>query len=131
MTEMDTRIVQLVDEGAAQRIRELEAELTDTKTMLASSDMERESHMDRLEILENVIESLCHQFAYEGPGTSITTGGLSVLEEAFQALGWEDPHPVPERCCDEPGCSAIADCGWPSDAGYRRTCGHHMPKEWK
>ena len=28
--------------------------------------------------------------------------------------------------CDEPGCKAEADCGWPSGGGYRRTCGVHM-----
>lgn len=101
--EMDKRMVLIIDEQAAMRIREL----------------------------EEVIEHLCHQFAYPSYGPSITTGGLSVLEEAFEALGWIDPHPVPERRCDELGCSAIASCGWPSDTGYRRTCGHHMPKEWK
>jgi hypothetical protein len=28
--------------------------------------------------------------------------------------------------CDEPGCKSTADCGWPSEGGYRRTCGKHM-----
>ena len=28
--------------------------------------------------------------------------------------------------CDEPGCKAEATCGWPTDNGYRRTCGKHM-----
>ena len=27
--------------------------------------------------------------------------------------------------CDEPGCQAVAHCGWPSDEGYRRTCSAH------
>lgn len=27
--------------------------------------------------------------------------------------------------CDEPGCTEIGSCGWPSEAGYRRTCGAH------
>ena len=31
-----------------------------------------------------------------------------------------------DQVCDEPGCTAHAHCGWPSDAGYRRTCGNHM-----
>lgn len=32
------------------------------------------------------------------------------------------------NCCDEPGCFEEADCGWPSPAGYRWTCGKHMQK---
>jgi hypothetical protein len=30
--------------------------------------------------------------------------------------------------CDEPGCGAEVTCGWPTPAGYRRTCGEHMHK---
>lgn len=30
-----------------------------------------------------------------------------------------------ENVCDEPGCDRTGNCGWPSDAGYRRTCGEH------
>ena len=28
--------------------------------------------------------------------------------------------------CDEPGCWREATCGWPSETGYRQTCGEHM-----
>jgi len=31
--------------------------------------------------------------------------------------------------CDEPGCNREATCGWPSPAGYRRTCGQHWVKD--
>lgn len=27
--------------------------------------------------------------------------------------------------CDEEGCKKEASCGWPSDDGYRQTCGKH------
>jgi hypothetical protein len=37
----------------------------------------------------------------------------------------EWPCPTIPRC-DEPGCEQEATCGWPSDTGYRRTCGPHM-----
>lgn len=30
-----------------------------------------------------------------------------------------------DNLCDEPGCDALAGCGWPSDKGYRRTCFKH------
>jgi hypothetical protein len=34
------------------------------------------------------------------------------------------PCPTIPRC-DEPGCERETSCGWPSPAGYRRTCGEH------
>ena len=30
-----------------------------------------------------------------------------------------------ENLCDEPGCKSVANCGWSSPAGYRRTCWEH------
>ena len=30
--------------------------------------------------------------------------------------------------CDEPGCWLQADCGTPTPAGYRSTCGKHFPE---
>lgn len=30
--------------------------------------------------------------------------------------------------CDEPGCKAQATCGWPTETGYRQTCGTHRQK---
>ena len=32
--------------------------------------------------------------------------------------------------CDEPGCFKDAGCGWPSENGYRWTCGEHY-REYK
>jgi hypothetical protein len=59
----------------------------------------------------------------------------------------KDPNPLPgepvttwlvcPRCrtpenwtglCDEPGCNNHISCGWPSDGGYRNTCGTHYRK---
>lgn len=31
--------------------------------------------------------------------------------------------------CDEPGCNKEATYGWPSDKGYRHTCGEHFQYE--
>ena len=31
--------------------------------------------------------------------------------------------------CDVQGCYKFANCGWPSDAGYRHTCYEHMEKK--
>ena len=74
---------------------------------------------------KEVIEGLLHQFAYDGPGPTLSTGGLSALEDGFALLDWQDPHPIPESRCDEPGCIERNTCGWPSPSGYRRTCSNH------
>jgi hypothetical protein len=34
---------------------------------------------------------------------------------------------VLSQACDEPGCWKASTCGTPTAAGYRRTCGRHMP----
>jgi Zn finger protein HypA/HybF involved in hydrogenase expression len=30
-----------------------------------------------------------------------------------------------EYICDEPGCNHTITCGFPTETGYRRTCGKH------
>lgn len=72
------------------------------------------------------LEDMVRQFAYwsEKAG-GYWTGGLSALEEAFDVLGWEDPHPAPEARCGIEGCMLQATCGWPTATGYVRGCGHH------
>ena len=32
-----------------------------------------------------------------------------------------------EKVCDEPGCTEVVCAGTPTPAGYRLTCGKHMP----
>lgn len=86
---------------------------------------------------ENLAESVVRQFGYwvDGDVGGYTTGGLSVLEEAFSILGWDDPHPAPEDRCDEPSCMQQASVGWPTrpggtglNSGYRKTCTEHWKK---
>lgn len=79
----------------------------------------------RVTDLRSALESMCYQFAHWADGKGLWTGGLSALEEAFEALGWDDPHYVAEQFCDEPGCGKQNTCGWNSDSGYRRTCFEH------
>jgi len=54
-------------------------------------EMENDTHK-----LREVLEELCFHFGYrfvdKEKGLMITTGGLSVLQKAFKALGWDDPH---------------------------------------
>jgi hypothetical protein len=86
--------------------------------------------------LRDALEDMVNQFGYwTESGGGVWTGGLSALESAFDALGWEDPHPLPHRVCDEPGCTREGTIGTPRVVGlpggeYRRTCGDHVPEGW-
>ena len=82
-----------------------------------------------------LVEELVCQFAYWNDTVGgYTTGGLSTLEVAFTALGWEDdPHPYPPHRCQhetptgERDCLKQATCGTPTaHDGYRRCCGKHF-----
>jgi hypothetical protein len=82
--------------------------------------------------LLSVIEDMAYQFAYETKHrgrAALTTGGLSALESAFDALAWRDPHPIPESECQTRGCHERASCGTPTKDGYRRLCGRHYSDE--
>ena len=53
-----------------------------------------------------------------------------VSEEIWRTLrkaGWHYIN-TPD-ICDEPGCLADAGCVWPSEKGYRHTCGTHYRQE--
>jgi hypothetical protein len=79
-------------------------------------------------LLQDTIEDLVRQFAHQVVSDGVpaySTGGLSALEDAFDVLGWDDPHPAPEMACQHPGCSQWATCGTPTDDGYKRLCSAH------
>lgn len=81
------------------------------------------------EEIKGFAEDVAYQFGYYFPIKDmlyISTGGLSTLERAFDILGWNDPHPVPECECEVPGCHEHATCGTPTKGGYRRVCGKHF-----
>jgi len=83
--------------------------------------------------LRDALEGMVQQFAYWSSAkdkNGLWTGGLSALEQAFDVLGWDDPHPCPEQTCDEPGCTKQATEGVPTSKGYRRTCLKHCP-DWR
>ena len=74
-------------------------------------------------------EDVAYQFGYycQNKGRlHITHGGLSTLEWAFDILGWENPHPVPECECEIDGCHEYATCGTQTKDGYKRVCGKHF-----
>lgn len=76
-------------------------------------------------------KDVVYQFGYycQNKGRlHITHGGLSTLEWAFDILGWDNPHPVPECECEIDGCYEYATCGSPTKDGYKRMCGKHFAK---
>ena len=98
-------------------------------TCLPSFAGEIRALLTRAERAEAALADMVRQFAsWSNKAGGYTTGGLSALEDAFEVLGWGDPHPAPAAACDEPGCQRQADCGWPSPAGYRHTCGEHWQR---
>lgn len=96
---------------------------------------EQQAEINRLtDSLSEFAEDVIRQFGYWTNG-GMSAGGLSTLEDAFAILGWEDPHPMPDMRCDEPGCMEQATVGTPRVAGriggeYRRTCHQHRPEGW-
>lgn len=48
--------------------------------------------------LREVLEDLCFYFGYlfvdKEKGLMIATCGLRILQEAFEVLGWDDPHKI-------------------------------------
>ena len=86
--------------------------------------------VDAVEVAEvkEFASDVAYQFGYygqKGGRLCITAGGLSTLEQAFDILGWDDPHPVPECECEIDGCHEHATCGAPTADGYKRMCGKH------
>lgn len=86
--------------------------------------------VDAVEVadMKEFAEDVAYQFGYycqNGGRLHITHGGLSTLEHAFDILGWENPHPVPECECEIEGCHEHATCGTPTADGYKRMCGKH------
>ena len=86
------------------------------------------------EEIKGFAEDVAYQFGYYSPIKDmlyISTGGLSTLERAFDILGWNDPHPVPECECEVPGCHEHATCGTPTKDGYKRVCGKHFAELYR
>jgi hypothetical protein len=84
--------------------------------------------MDYKEALEDMV----WQFGYRGVKNNkpvIHTGGLSALESAFEVLGWDDPHYLPEEgyTCEVVGCVEPDTCGthWGDNPLYLRLCSEH------
>lgn len=76
----------------------------------------------------DVVEDMVFQFAYRDNDNErrwLSAGGLSALEYAFEALGWDDPHYIETDGCEHPGCARWSTCGTPTPDGYKRLCSEH------
>lgn len=76
------------------------------------------------------LESMVLQFGNRGTKNgkpTLYTGGLSALEDAFEALGWDNPHYLPEEgyTCEVEGCVEPIVCGCPWGAMYFHLCAKH------
>lgn len=77
------------------------------------------------------LEGMIWQFAHRGTKNGkpiIWTGGLSALEDAFEVLGWDDPHYLPIEegyCCEVKGCVEQDTIGTFWDGLYLRVCSTH------
>ena len=98
--------------------------------LASATEIEQMPTVDAVEVAEmrEFAQDVAYQFGYycqhEGR-IHITHGGLSTLEWAFDILGWENPHPVPECECEIDGCHEHATCGVSTKDGYKRMCGKH------
>jgi len=102
--------------------------IDDNEQSLGCKDRQLAAKDAEIKQFRAALESMCKQFAFWGsPG--LWTGGLSALEQAFDALGWDETHPSPELVCSEEGCNERVTCSTPATDGYRLTCSKHVPKE--
>jgi hypothetical protein len=77
------------------------------------------------------LESMVFQFGHRGTKNgkpTLYTGGLSALEQAFEALGWDEPYYLPEEgyTCEVEGCMEIDVCGYHWGVFYLRLCAKHF-----
>lgn len=102
-----------------------------TDAKLAKAWLDEAPTVDAVEVadMREFAEDVVYQFGYYGQYNGrlhILHGGLSTLEWAFDILGWDNPHPVPEFECEVDGCHEHATCGTRTADGYKRVCGKHF-----
>lgn len=82
--------------------------------------------------LREALEGMVYQFGYDtvkDGQPALCDGGLSALEDAFDALGWDSPYVIPDPVwCDAPvvpRCPRRTSCGTPTPDGYKHFCSEH------
>lgn len=86
---------------------------------------------------KEALRDMVFQFGYRGVKNGlpmIWTGGLSALEGAFEVLGWQDPHYLPEEgyTCEVKGCMEADTSGthWGDSKIYLRLCPEHYRQSY-
>ena len=90
---------------------------------------------EAMTLILEALESMVWQFAYrgvKGRKLMIWTGGLSALEEAFEAIGWKDPHilsatEAQDVICEIKRCVEWSVSGgpWYDGGPYLHLCSEH------
>lgn len=80
--------------------------------------------------IKEALESMIWQFGYRGVKDGkpiIGTGGMSALENAFDALGWNDPYFIDEveNTCEIDGCMEEPSSGTHWGELYLSLCYKH------
>lgn len=77
------------------------------------------------EELQGLVWQFGHRTVFDGR-LAITPGGLSALESAFEALGWDEQHFVgDEHACEIDGCQRWPVMGSKWDGLYMALCSEH------
>jgi hypothetical protein len=117
-----------LDAYAALVCAEKDAEFNRWKVALGDRIIAQDAEIERL---REAREDMLYQFAGDSTRDGhpvFCTDGLSALEGAFAALGWDDPYTPPnveQIQCQHPGCPQRSTCGTPTPEGYKRFCGDH------
>lgn len=67
---------------------------------------------------------------YTQDGRAAIYAGNWLVKKAFDILGWEELHPVPECECQYPGCTDWADASFPVEGESVILCAKHY-REYK
>ena len=89
-----------------------------------------------MEKFRDALEDMVFQFGYRDVKNNkpvIHTAGLNALEYAFDALGWKDPHYLPEEgyTCEVIGCVEADAAGTYWGDLYLRLCGTHTQEAFE
>jgi hypothetical protein len=89
------------------------------------SDVQPEIDPIRL-ALEDLVRWYASRGVTRDDKRCLYTMGLPVMEKAFAALGWSEPHPFSEDACATEGCTQWATC-WTENIGH--CSAHYQSKE--
>ncbi len=122
--ELYTALKQLVAEGYADGVSE-------EALQKGAEALDKAPQLPSWEDTIKALATMVWQFGHRGTKNEkpiMWTGGLSALEEAFEVLGWDDPHYLPIQegyCCEVEGCVEQDTIGTFWDGLYLRLCSSH------